>query len=230
MKVPFSRSFLFASCALAFTASGAHAAIVVDTTGYTITTQCLPTEVTLGGSDADYCAGYFTNNTNPQGEEDLLNDVTDGDDWSFVYKIGTDREGDIEIEGDGLFSGIKLTLIDVSLDANSGFWTIQWEDTNGSDPLNLPLYLDLAAGFKAGTDLGFFLFDDFLLTKDPFQSSGTFDLEVNAALSHESLFVRLGTDPNGGGGGGGSVPEPGVLFLMGAGLLGLGLARRRKSA
>lgn len=32
------------------------------------------------------------------------------------------------------------------------------------------------------------------------------------------------------GGGGGSVPEPGVLLLMGAGLMGLGLARRRKSA
>jgi uncharacterized protein involved in exopolysaccharide biosynthesis len=26
------------------------------------------------------------------------------------------------------------------------------------------------------------------------------------------------------------IPEPGLLFLMGAGLLGLGMARRRKSA
>jgi hypothetical protein len=33
-----------------------------------------------------------------------------------------------------------------------------------------------------------------------------------------------------GGGGGGAAPEPGILFLMGAGLLGLGMARRRKSA
>lgn len=34
----------------------------------------------------------------------------------------------------------------------------------------------------------------------------------------------------GGGGDDDEIPEPGVLFLMGAGLLGLGIARRRKSA
>ncbi len=44
--------------------------------------------------------------------------------------------------------------------------------------------------------------------------------------SHISVYYR-----NGGGGTPPSgVPEPGVLFLLGAGLMGLGLARRRKSA
>jgi hypothetical protein len=44
------------------------------------------------------------------------------------------------------------------------------------------------------------------------------------------LLVAFWKTENGGGGGGGDLPEPGVLFLMGAGLLGLGMARRRKSA
>jgi hypothetical protein len=45
-------------------------------------------------------------------------------------------------------------------------------------------------------------------------------------FSHVSIWSGVG----GGGGGEVEIPEPGVLFLMGAGLLGLGLARRRKSA
>ncbi len=43
-------------------------------------------------------------------------------------------------------------------------------------------------------------------------------------LSHLSWY------DTGGGGGDDEIPEPGVLFLMGAGLLGLGVSRRRKTA
>lgn len=44
--------------------------------------------------------------------------------------------------------------------------------------------------------------------------------------SHISVYYRIGEEPDNPG----EIPEPGMLFLMGAGLLGLGLARRRKSA
>jgi len=43
------------------------------------------------------------------------------------------------------------------------------------------------------------------------------------AISHISIWGR-----EDGGGGDDEIPEPGILFLMGAGLMGLGYARRRK--
>lgn len=46
--------------------------------------------------------------------------------------------------------------------------------------------------------------------------------------SHPGVFSVLGPDNNGGGGGGTDVPEPGTLSILGLGLLGAGLIRRRK--
>lgn len=56
----------------------------------------------------------------------------------------------------------------------------------------------------------------------PFSASGSGSRDI----SHISIYYRTGD----GGGDDDVIPEPGVLFLMGAGLLGLGMARRRKSA
>lgn len=211
--------------AIALVAQSAQATIVVTNTG--ASPVCSPSEVTLGGGSADYCAGYFPSLGSPTNEATKLNDVTDGADWNFVYKVessGTD--------GTGLFDGIKFTLTASTFASDAGTWTISWQDTNGITPSNLPLYIDLGIAFKAaggnvnsGGGIAFFLFDDFLLTDNPYGANGSFDLIVNKDLSHESLFVRLGS---GGGTPPLSVPEPGVVLLLGAGLVGLGLARRRK--
>lgn len=216
--------------ALVLMAQSAQANILVNNTG--ASPLCSPSEVKLGASappadgSADYCAGYFAAPSSPTDEAAKLNDVTDGADWTFVYKIESNAN-----EGTGLFDGIQFALTASTFASDMGTWTISWADTNGGAPSNLPLYIDLGVSFKAGNaqaggGIAYFLFDDFLLTNNPYSSAGSFDLVVDKDLSHESLFVRFGdgssTDTD--------LPEPGVLLLLGAGLMGMGLARRRKPA
>lgn len=66
-----------------------------------------------------------------------------------------------------------------------------------------------------------------------------FDIATGAVLNQWTVSGTNGTwglaifgevtQGGGGGGGGGSVPEPGVLSLLGAAMLGLALARRRRA-
>ena len=61
-------------------------------------------------------------------------------------------------------------------------------------------------------------------------TSGSIDLDTylypgNPGWSHITFFNSAGTGP---GPGPGPIPEPATLALLGAGLLGLGLARRRR--
>ena len=58
----------------------------------------------------------------------------------------------------------------------------------------------------------------------------TASVGFNDGVDSDSLFVTLSEVTQTGGGNGDPVPEPGMLGLLGAGLLGLfGLARRRRA-
>ena len=77
---------------------------------------------------------------------------------------------------------------------------------------------------KAGNVIAYYIFEQELLTDDPYSRSGSFTLEVSNDLSHQSLFVRSpgnpGTPDN-------PVPEPGTLALLGLGLFSLRWLRCR---
>jgi len=88
---------------------------------------------------------------------------------------------------------------------------------------------DIMFVFKDGADtnlVGYLLTAGNGTYSTPFTNL-PFPLSGNSAqknVSHISVYYREGGTPPS------QIPEPGVLMLVGAGLLGLGLARRRKAA
>lgn len=97
-------------------------------------------------------------------------------------------------------------------------------------------YESIAIGFKFGTGNNPDEWFVFQVTTDVYEGTWTFvnmffnpaGKPIGGGLSHVNLYGILksggGDDPPQ------DVSEPGVLFLLGAGLLGLGWARRRKAA
>jgi hypothetical protein len=121
--------------------------------------------------------------------------------------------------------------LDSTIGQTGGTWTLTVTPED-----ELPILLDFLVVLKGGEAWAAYLFDEQQI--DFSVNNGTYQMVIQAGqgeglagLSNLSIYVRdYSRESENGGGGGGSVPEPGVLFLMGAGLLGLGMARRRKSA
>jgi hypothetical protein len=177
------------------------------------------------GDLADACIGYAPKLGSTAAETQFLNDRTDGINWSFVYKVAED-----EAEDSGEFQGINIELQYVDLGATEGDWTIVWRDENGEALPKLPLTIDIAAAFKAGTNIAYFLFEQVILPAPAVQGEeltrqGTFDLQVRNGLSHESLFIRLAQEPEGPELSQQNVSVPGPLWLITAPILGIILRR-----
>ena len=205
---------------LAWGAASTHAEIIITNKG-TPDPQCQTWDLSLGGEDADYCAGYYEKPNGEAAETGLLNDVTDGTDWTFIFKTNSDGTE----AGPGEFMGIEFS-IDTTF-APSGNYTLYWSDVNGADDLNLPVMLDIAFSTKAATRISYYIFEQLLFTDDPYQSSGAFTLQIDHDLSHQSLFVRNPTYPDNPNRPEEQVPVPGTLVLLGLGFGILRWSRRR---
>ncbi|MDP1573196.1 MAG: PEP-CTERM sorting domain-containing protein [Thiobacillus sp.] len=156
-----------------------------------------------------------------QGQQSLLS--LDG---LKLYVTDTAGQNDDSTDGNGNADGILGTLLwdmdvladnYILLDANR-----DGKPGNGVSDMLMQVPTSVFANVNPTNTPYFILWSRFGLqnaSNSGSESFGTFE-----------EWAQLGNGNGGGGGGGGNIPEPASLLLMGAGLIGFGLARRRKSA
>lgn len=168
-------------------------------------------DVTFGGYVADDCWGVgnagVSEGTNPwhSGAWALLaSDTSPGDSTSVV--------------GDA--NGVRFSLLATS----NGKWGLNWTDLG----THLPLTMDLVVVVATSSGYASYSFDDEVFGTDPASRSGTFSISFgnSRTLDHFAVYrpqdVKLEARfaPQ-------AIPEPAMLTLMGAGLIGLAVSRRR---
>lgn len=112
-----------------------------------------------------------------------------------------------------------------------GGWGLTVTDNDLNAAPSIPFTMDFLIHMHGGNNNAFYFFDDRTINAN---NTGTFQINFKnnggnfPGLSNFDILARDLRDQENGGGGGSEIPEPVSLLLFGAGLLGLGLNRRRK--